>query len=484
MKPGGLGFARLATMVVFAFSCFGLLLFLWLSFGGAVPLKPKGYRFEVAFPEATTLAVQADVRVAGVSVGKVVSKRGAPGGNRTLATIEMKREFAPIRTDGRAKLRQKTLLGETYVELNPGSKRAPVLQDDSRLADVRVEEAVEFDEFLEVFPEDTRKAFRRWQANASQVIDGRDRDLNDALANIGPFAEDGSHLLEVLARRRGALKSLVSETGEVFEAFTEDEDALRAFLSDTATWFRATASERENLAESIRIFPTFLDESKATLRRLETFATDTRPLVRDLGPVARLLQPTLRDLRTTAPDLQTFFRSIPGLVDASADGLPALSRVLRGLEPVFEQTVPFLQQLNPLLQFLEVNNGKVSDFLSTGPAALAGRRSTNNPNGNGHVLPQLIMTGSQSILTPNRTSDNRGNTYLLQNQLTAPKSRYKDGFFVFPVWDCENAGGEKKAEEDNGPAPGGDPGCYVADPLVFKEKFERYPRVMENMPGE
>ena len=43
-------FGRLAAMVIFALSCFGLLLYLWLSFGGTVPLKPKGYRFQVAFP--------------------------------------------------------------------------------------------------------------------------------------------------------------------------------------------------------------------------------------------------------------------------------------------------------------------------------------------------------------------------------------------------------------------------------------------------
>jgi ABC-type transporter Mla subunit MlaD len=62
---------RILTMVVFALSCFGLLLFLWLSFGGPIPLKPQGYRVQVAFPEAATLATEADVRIAGVSVGKV-----------------------------------------------------------------------------------------------------------------------------------------------------------------------------------------------------------------------------------------------------------------------------------------------------------------------------------------------------------------------------------------------------------------------------
>ena len=64
-------FARIAAMVVFALSCFGLLLFLWLAFGGPVPLNPKGYRFTTSFAEATQLATEADVRISGVPVGKV-----------------------------------------------------------------------------------------------------------------------------------------------------------------------------------------------------------------------------------------------------------------------------------------------------------------------------------------------------------------------------------------------------------------------------
>ena len=52
-------------MVLFALSCVGLLLFLWLSFGGTMPFNAQGYRFNVAFPNAYDLADQADVRIAG-----------------------------------------------------------------------------------------------------------------------------------------------------------------------------------------------------------------------------------------------------------------------------------------------------------------------------------------------------------------------------------------------------------------------------------
>jgi phospholipid/cholesterol/gamma-HCH transport system substrate-binding protein len=83
-------FGKLAAMVLFALSCFGLLLFLWLSFGGTTPLKPKGYRVEAAFAEGTQLGVEADVRVAGVRVGKVREKRqDRAEPNRTIATLEL-----------------------------------------------------------------------------------------------------------------------------------------------------------------------------------------------------------------------------------------------------------------------------------------------------------------------------------------------------------------------------------------------------------
>src|SRR3954470_13562271 len=141
---------RIIAMVLFALSCFGLLLFLWLSFGGPIPLKPKGYEFKVAFPEATQLGLEADVRVAGVSVGKVRGKTIAPAPrNRTVATIEVDARYAPIARDARAILRQKTLLGETYVELTPGHpKQAGTVPDGGFLADGQVAKTTQLDEIF------------------------------------------------------------------------------------------------------------------------------------------------------------------------------------------------------------------------------------------------------------------------------------------------------------------------------------------------
>src|SRR4051795_6577338 len=119
---------RILVAIGFALSCFGLILFLWIAFGGPIPLKPKSYEITAYFPEATQLATESDVRIGGVSVGKVKTIELAPedkrvhGQDTTQATIEIDPQFAPINSDARAILRQKTLLGETYVELTAGTK--------------------------------------------------------------------------------------------------------------------------------------------------------------------------------------------------------------------------------------------------------------------------------------------------------------------------------------------------------------------------
>ena len=75
----------IAAMVGFSMSVVFLLTYLWITFGGSLPMAAEGYRFKAAFPEASLLVKEADVRMAGVNVGRVKGKDLAPGGNRTIA---------------------------------------------------------------------------------------------------------------------------------------------------------------------------------------------------------------------------------------------------------------------------------------------------------------------------------------------------------------------------------------------------------------
>src|SRR5215203_3338413 len=122
MQKAAPSFGRIAVMVGFALSCFALLLFLWLAFGGPIPLKAKGYRVDISFAEASQLATEADVRISGVPVGKVKAIEPDAKTGRSLVTIELDAKYSPLPSDSKALLRQKTLLGETYVELTPGTE--------------------------------------------------------------------------------------------------------------------------------------------------------------------------------------------------------------------------------------------------------------------------------------------------------------------------------------------------------------------------
>src|SRR5205085_7922323 len=173
---------------------------------------------------------------------------------------------------------------------------------------------VEFDELLRIFDKPTRTAFREWQASLAQAGTGRGRDLNDALGNLPAFTENAQSVVDVLNTRRGALRNLVHNAGRTFEDVTRDEAALSTLVQRNSELFGELAQRREALADSIRILPTFLDETKATLAKLRTFSLNTDPLLVDLDPVLDDLQPTLASLHGLAPDLENLFDNVDPLI--------------------------------------------------------------------------------------------------------------------------------------------------------------------------
>ena len=401
-------FARIAAMVVFALSCFGLLLFLWLAFGGAIPLKPKGYQFKVSFDEATQLAKESDVRISGVPVGKVKTIEPDNQTGLTVAVIELDSRYAPLPSDARAMLRQKTLLGETYVELTPGSADAPPIEENGTLAQGQVAETVELDEILRAFDPKTRAAFQTWMQAQAQGIDGYGRDVNDALGNLAPFAEDAATLLDILRRQEGAVQRLVADSGVVFGALNERGDQLRSLIENSNQVFATTAARDTQLQETFRALPTFERESQQTVRRLAEFATDTDPLVTQLRPAARELSPTLIDLSAMAPDLQRLFRELGPLIDASRTGFPAAERVLRDVRPLLGQIDPAAQQLVPLLDWIGLYKSELTAFFANVAASTQAR----SPGSAVHYLRTTNPLNPENLAVyPRRIGTNRPNAY-------------------------------------------------------------------------
>ena len=479
-------------MVLFALSCVGLLLFLWLSFGGPIPFNPQGYRFEVSFPNAQQLATQADVRIAGVSVGKVVSKSLDPQGNRTIATIELDTQYAPIRQDARAILREKTIIGETYVELAPGSPTAPALPDGGLLARGNVQPAVQLDQIFNALDPTTRRAFQIWQQELATALRGNGQNLNSAIGNLPQFAADANDVLGVLDIQHQAVVRLVRNGGTVFAALSQNQSALRNLITSAGATFATTAANNNQLAEIFQIFPTFLTETRLTFARLQTFALDTNPLVEELIPVAQALGPTLNAVKVLSPDLHSLFFNLGPLITASETGFPAFREVLVGAVPSGSKTCantrperaglcgllaavgPFLEELNPILNWLSLHQQLISDFISVGAVGVAAKTTAYGGSGLtcggvpcGHYLRQFSPVGPQtSGLASTRDANSRGNTYPPPLWLADPQSfsaggRFP-GSFTLPAWDCNSTGAPGNGSR---PASATTQACWVAPPL-------------------
>ncbi len=400
---------RIITMVVFVLACFSLILFMWVTFGGPVPFQPHGYRFKVPLEEASQLTKEADVRISGVAVGKVKNVELDDG--KALTTIEMDEEYAPVPVDTRVVQRTKSLLSEAYLEITPGSPDSPELAEGKTLSAANLEETVELDELLSTFDPKTREAMRKWLDQSAVALNGRGWDLNTAFAYFAPFTENLDKVTEILNRDDEGLRLMVKNGGEVFASLSQS-GRLGSLVENSNTVFAVTASNSSELVEAVRLLPKFLDESKATVKRVDRFATDTDPLIRKMMPVAERMRPVMEETKEIAPDLKQLMEGLGPLFEASKDGIPGINKTLDNARPLMAQLYPFLLTLNPALEWI-VQYNRETTALFGNVAALG--QATDLPQGAVapvHYIRVLPSLNSESFAAyPTRLPSNRANAY-------------------------------------------------------------------------
>ncbi|HET9025405.1 MAG TPA: MlaD family protein [Burkholderiaceae bacterium] len=410
---------QILAITLFVLTCFAVLLYMWITFGGTSPLRPKGYQVQADFPEATLLAQTGDVRISGVPVGRVVKMDR--NGNRTRVTMQIKSRYAPIPSDTRAMLRLKTLFGETYVELTPGTKTAPKLADGGVLPDAQIARSVELDEVLKTFNAPTRAAFRGWLQSQANAIDGRGTDINASFASLPGFVDSADSLLVTLDAQSAAVRRLVSATGDFFGAISARDGELRGLITDANNLFQTTAARNQDLAGVFRELPRFERESILTLPELTAFAREARPIVRRLQPAATAAGPLFRDVNRLAPQFDGFFDRLNGVVAASREGLPAFDRILAQVPPLLEAFQPVLRNVNPLVDYIGESKHEVTALFANVAAASQIRDMTPNAL---HFLRTSQTLGPQAATTyPHPLGSTRLNPYFAPGSLT----QLKDG---------------------------------------------------------
>jgi phospholipid/cholesterol/gamma-HCH transport system substrate-binding protein len=406
--------AQLLVIAGFALSCFGILLFLWITFGGPTPFKAKRYEIEVPFNEATQLAQQSDVRISGVSVGKVQDIVLAPNGEQALAKAEIDDRYAPIPQGTRAILRTKTLLGETYIELTPGPRDGRKLADGGTLPEANIAESVQLDEIFRTFDARTRAAFQAWQQEAAVAIEGRGADLSYAFGELEPAFTQADRLFRVLDSQRLAVKQLFRNGATSLEALRGRQGELAGLIRNSNTVFSTTAERARDLEALFRAFPTFQDESRLTLERLRTFSEDADPVVRQLIPAAEQLSPTLIAFAKFAPQAKGFFEGLEPVIERAPKGFGAARKLFRDqFPPLLRAVDPFLRNLNPVITGLGLYKHELTATFANVAATTQAKLTKETITGeNLHYLRAMGPFTPESLATyPGRLLTNRTNAY-------------------------------------------------------------------------
>lgn len=427
----------LLTMGAFALSCLGLLLYLWTSFGGVMPLAPEGYRVSARFDEATQLADNADVRISGVTVGRVVGS--GLDRDRTKVEIEIDERYAPIPKDTRAILRQKTLLGETYVEISPGRPGSGMVPDGGSLPDAQVAETVELDEILRSFDPETRTALKAFLRGVALATEERGADLNDSVGNLPAFAEDTSDLLAVLDSQERAVRRLVRDTGVVMGALGRRQGELSGLVAALDSVLRVTARRNADLAETVRILPTTLRELRPALAEVQAISREAQPLVADLRPAGRALEPALRDATALAPDLQGLFGDVNRVISVARTALPATTRTVDSAHGLFRALDPVLAEALPVVEYLGLFRRELTaGFAGISAATQATERATPESEPIHYLRALVPFTQEGSVSADRRLGSNRHNPYFAPRGL----DRLADGLESFSCANAENPGGQ------------------------------------------
>lgn len=356
MTPSQRGYA--IKLAVFLACSFAVFLFLYQLSGGRLVPGSQGYRVEAIVPDALGLSKNADVRQAGVRVGKMVESRNL--GGTTALMLELEDDHAPIYRDARVLVRTKSVAGENYLELDPGTVQKGSVKDGGRLPMNRALEATQLDEVLSVLSAPRRRQLQRALAGLGGGLERRGGDLNRTLESLSASVRSGASLTETLAADRRQLAGLVDSLGSVTRALGDRRTAIGVLVRQGKTAAEAVASRNAQLDQTLRELPGFLTQTRTTAARLQRFSGSATPVVRDLRLALRDLTPAVEDLRTAAPagrrvvrELLPFARAVRAPVarlrpfSASASrAIPPLASTLRELNPLLGHLSPYWRELS------------------------------------------------------------------------------------------------------------------------------------------
>jgi phospholipid/cholesterol/gamma-HCH transport system substrate-binding protein len=291
-------------------------------------LEDKPYILEAEFSDAQGVmpGQGQTIRVAGMRIGDV-GEVDLEGG-RAIVTMELDEKFKDvIHTDATALLRPRTGLKDMFIEVDPGSKSAPVMKEGGRIPVWNTAPDVDADEILSGLDTDTRAYLQLLINGVGKGLKGRGNDLREVLARLGPLHRDIARVNGAFASRRKELARLIHNYGSsVTELATRDRE-LSTLVEAQSQALERWSSEDVNVSSAVRQLP-------STLRSVESALVKVNELGQELPPGLNALRPAVRQLHLTNLQVRPFAReATPILRDRIRPFVRAARPYIRNVRP-------------------------------------------------------------------------------------------------------------------------------------------------------
>ena len=361
---------------------------------------PRGYRVDAIFDNADFLVSGQDVKIAGAVVGSVTGVHLTPA---HTARVEMQIEegFAPFRTDATCAIRPQSLIGEKFVNCDPGSPTGRPLPHGEGAPTVplaRTHSPVDLDLVFAALRLPYRQRLTLLVNELGTGLAGRPEDLNAAIRRANPALQQANRVLAIVDRDRHTLGRLIDASDRVIAELARRRGQVASFIGRADTVARAVADRRGELGLAIHRLPPLLDQLEPSATELAGLTSDTRPVVRDLRAAAGPVRELFGDLDPLTEAARPTLMKLDELSVTGRRALRATDPVARKLLPVarrLPEVARLARTLNDSLQARGVVEG-LQGFVYFATAA------TSRFDRFSHILPSYQITGTcqQYATTP------------------------------------------------------------------------------------
>jgi virulence factor Mce-like protein len=394
----------------------------WLLGGGALLGRvQESASSKLSGVENTTYRVDAEFDTAkGVLPGQVVKIAGARAGTiedvaltphyKALVRMRVDRRFAPFRSDARCAIQPEAIIGERFVQCDPGSPegrplRAPRGADAPTVPVARTSAPVGLTDLFQIFNAPTRQRVPLVVATLGLGVAGRGDDLNALVRRANPTLAQVHAVLTRIHRQRRELADTVVATDRVVAELARRRGRVTEFLDRAARVTDATAGRRGELEQTIRRLPPLLDAAEPALVRTTALARAGTPLLGELRTAApeleRLLVRAQPFARNALPTLTTLQRTVP----RGRRAVRAATPVVRQLRSFTRVALPAGAQLADLTVDLR-DSGSVERLLT-----VVYRLSTSMARFDtvSHLFPIVLNLSTCSVVAETTSADCNGN---------------------------------------------------------------------------